>query len=96
MLLGKKLAVYRPGEIDRAYEFTPDQRVDMRPSHETRQAFAFHDGLLCVAKTCSTLVSWPNGNVLEFNSGSGKLHAWWVVLNQAPQRHSTRALVGEE
>jgi hypothetical protein len=88
MLLGKKFDIY-PVDIaathpyqdmeNRRYEFVgTNEWLQTNHSDEFREAISFRDGLLCVGGTCSVLLTWSDGYLLQFEPQTGNLLAWWV------------------
>ena len=56
----------------------PGRRMTMAGSDETPEDVTFKDGLHCASDTCTRLVRWSDGHLLEFDPKTGNLDAWWV------------------
>ena len=79
-LAGKKFAAYTMSDLaNKYYRYTaPGKRMVTEGGGERPQDVTFHDGLHCADKTCSRLVRWSDGYILEFDPKTGDLDAWWV------------------
>ena len=83
-LAGRKFFAYKlsdRGGENSYYDYTAaDRRTNLRAEAESRESVAFRDGLRCVAGTCSRLIQWADGQILEFDPKTGNLRAWWVEV----------------
>jgi hypothetical protein len=80
-LAGRKFAAFTLDDSMRSYEYgSARQRINMYSLEAVEEAFEFRNGLHCAGKQCSALVAWSGSEILEFDSASGKLRAWWVEI----------------
>jgi hypothetical protein len=54
------------------------ERVAMDSEHETREPYSFRGGNFCISDVCSELKKWSDKEILEFNTTTGSLRAWWI------------------
>jgi pimeloyl-ACP methyl ester carboxylesterase len=79
-LAGKNFVAFTMADVvNKYYRYvSPGQRVTMVGNNEASEDFTVRDGLHCVGTTCSRLVRWSDGYLLEFDQNTGRLNAWWV------------------
>ena len=79
-LVGRKFVAYTLQDVDnKHFDYVArDERVTMLTRSETRERVTFRGGLQCVGQVCSVLVRWSDHEILEFNSESGAIRAWWI------------------
>ena len=80
MLTGKKFVVFSlVSDANQHYDYVAaTQRLKMNTDGIARESVSFRDGLHCVGGACSKLIQWADGRLLEFDSKTGDLRAWWV------------------
>jgi hypothetical protein len=78
-LVGKKFDVYALNAESRRYDYISGaERINLQPFEDRRENVTFRDGRLCAGAVCSTVVAWSNHEILEFETESGELKAWWI------------------
>jgi pimeloyl-ACP methyl ester carboxylesterase len=80
-LVGRKFAAYVLRDEDfKRYDFiSRAERVTLQSQRKFREPIEFHDGQICASKQCRTLIRWSETELLEFESDTGKLKAWWIA-----------------
>jgi pimeloyl-ACP methyl ester carboxylesterase len=79
-LIGKTFDCWGLDAESRRYRFiSVRERVRMLCcSAETHEGISLREGILCAGNTCSKLVKWSEGQLLEFDAKTGQLKAWWI------------------
>jgi pimeloyl-ACP methyl ester carboxylesterase len=80
-LVGRKFAAYVLNDEDfKRYDFiSARERVTLQSQRKFREPIEFHDGQICASQQCRTLIQWSETELLEFESETGKLKAWWIA-----------------
>jgi hypothetical protein len=80
-LVGRKFAAYVLRDEDfKRYDFiSAGERVTLLSQREFREPIEFHDGQICASQQCHTLIQWSETELLEFESETGELKAWWIA-----------------
>jgi len=62
------------------YDFiSARERVTLQSQRKFQEPIEFHDGQICASRQCRTLIQWSETELLEFESDSGRLKAWWIA-----------------
>jgi hypothetical protein len=80
-LVGRKFAAYVLRDEDfKRYDFiSARERVTLQSQRKFGESIEFHDGQICVSQQCRTLIQWSETELLEFESDTGRLKAWWIA-----------------
>jgi dienelactone hydrolase len=61
------------------YDASGATRTTLVSAGANREAVAFQNGQQCAGQTCTILVQWAPGQILEFDP-AGPLRAWWIEV----------------
>jgi pimeloyl-ACP methyl ester carboxylesterase len=80
-LVGRKFAAYVLRDEDfKRYDFvSARERVTLQSQRKFNEPIEFRDGQICASQKCRTLIKWSETELLEFESDSGELKAWWIA-----------------